>query len=583
MRIIVVLGGVFSGVGKGIAAASIGRILQEYGFSVTAVKIDPYINFDAGTLRPTEHGEVWVTDDGGEIDQDLGNYERFLGVPLPKRHNITTGQVYWKVINDERKGRYLGQTVQFIPHVPNEIKRRIRAAAGDNDFIIIEIGGVVGDYENLPFLFATKSFEIELGKTNVAYVLVTYLPIPDNLGEMKTKPTQQAIHLLNETGISPDFVICRSTRPLDDVRKHKIETYANIPTEHIISAPDVQTTYDVPVNFEKDGIGIKLLRRFNLQPRKLPDWSSWTRSLNRIKNPSAYTRIAMVGKYVASGDFSLHDSYISINQALEHAGAQLDIGPQITWIDSTKLEALTDQELRAKLGEFSGILIPGGFGSSGVEGKIRAIQYARENNVPFLGLCFGLQLAVIEFARDVCHMERANSTEIDPATPFPVIDILPSQRALLQCSRYGASMRLGAYAASLQPSSQIHEFYTKSGRTEKDAEPIKRFAANPKHAFRLGTMANQLNLAGSPAPLVLERHRHRYEVNPQFVPQLSSAGLLFSGWHIREDGTRLMEFLELPGHPCFVATQAHPEFKSRLDDPAPLFLAFVGACTQQKT
>jgi len=580
MRIIVVLGGIFSGVGKGIAAASIGRILQEYGFSVTAVKIDPYINFDAGTLRPTEHGEVWVTDDGGEIDQDLGNYERFLAESIPKRHNITTGQVYWKVINDERKGRYLGQTVQFIPHVPNEIKRRVKQAGENYDFTIVEIGGVVGDYENLPFLFAMKSFEIELGKNNVAYVLVTYLPIPDNLGEMKTKPTQQAIHLLNETGISPDFVLCRAVRQLDDVRKHKIETYANIPSEHIISAPDVQSVYDVPINFEKDNIGIKLLRRFNLQPKKLPDWSGWIRALNHIKNPTRRVRIAMVGKYIASGDFALPDSYISINQALEHAGAELDIGPQITWVDSTKLETLSDHEMKAKLSEFDGIIIPGGFGASGVEGKIRAIQYARENNVPFLGLCLGLQLAVVEFARNVCHMEGAHSTEINPSTPYPVIDVLPSQRAILQHSRYGASMRLGAYAANLQPGSLIQKIYAETGRASQDAKRIAEISKDAKQAFRLGAIANQLNLEGEPVDTALERHRHRYEVNPQFVPQLSSTGLLFSGWHVREDGTKLMEFLELPGHRCFIATQAHPEFKSRLGDPAPLFLEFVRACAK---
>jgi len=580
MRIIVVLGGIFSGVGKGIAAASIGRILQEYGFSVTAVKIDPYINFDAGTLRPTEHGEVWVTDDGGEIDQDLGNYERFLCESIPKRHNITTGQIYWKVIGDERKGRYLGQTVQFIPHVPNEIKRRIKKAGENHDFVIVEIGGVVGDYENLPFLFAMKSFEVELGKNNIAYVLVTYLPIPDNLGEMKTKPTQQAIHLLNETGISADFVLCRAPRPLDDVRKHKIETYSNIPTDHIISAPDVQTVYDVPINFEKDNIGIKLLRRFNLQPEKLPDWSSWTRLLNKIKNPSRRIRIAMVGKYVSSGDFALPDSYISINQALEHAGAELDASPQITWVDSSRLEALSDQELKSKLSEFDGILIPGGFGASGVEGKIRAIQYARENNVPFLGLCFGLQLAVVEFARNVCKMADAHSTEINPATPYPVIDVLPSQRAILQRSRYGASMRLGAYAANLQPGSKIQKMYSETGRAGQDAKRIAEIAKNTEQAFRLGTAMNQMNLSGEPVHMALERHRHRYEVNPQFVPQLSSAGLLFSGWHVREDGTKLMEFLELPEHRCFIATQAHPEFKSRLGDPAPMFLEFVRACAK---
>jgi len=570
MRLIVVLGGIFSGVGKGIAAASIGRILQEYGFSVTAIKIDPYINFDAGTLRPTEHGEVWVTDDGGEIDQDLGNYERFLGSSIPKSHNITTGQVYWKVINDERKGRYLGQTVQFIPHIPHDIKRRIKEAAEGYDFAIVEIGGVVGDYENQPFLFAMKSFEVELGQNNVAYALVTYLPVPENVGEMKTKPTQQAIRLLNQAGITADFVLCRAIRPLDDVRKHKIETYSNIASDHIISAPDVQTIYDVPINFEKENLGIKLLRKFGLQPKKLPDWSNWMRALNKIKNPNAHVRIAMVGKYVASGDFALPDSYISINQALEHAGAELDLKPDITWIDSSKLENLSDAELKSKLEGFNGILIPGGFGSSGVEGKMRAIRYARENNVPFLGLCFGFQLAVTEFARNVCGLENAHSTEINSSTPYPVIDVLPDQSVILQKGRYGASMRLGVYAANLQHDSQIRKIYASSNRMAEDEKQLPKLYANPKQSFRLGIIDS--------SDVVLERHRHRYEVNPKFAPLISGAGMIFSGWHIRQDGTKLMEFLELPNHPCFLATQAHPEFKSRLDDPAPLFLAFVRAC-----
>jgi CTP synthase len=560
MRLIFVIGGSISGVGKGIAAASIGRILQSYGFSVIAVKIDPYINFDAGTLRPTEHGEVWVTDDGGEIDQDLGNYERFLEIPLSRKHNITTGQIYWKVIRDERAGKYLGQTVQFIPHIPNEIKRRIKSCAENVDFTIVEIGGTAGDYENLPFLFAAKSLEIELGKRNIAYVLVSYLPIPPHVGEMKTKPTQQAIRCLNETGIFPDFVICRAEQPIDEVRKHKIETYANIDADHVISAPDVKTPYEVPLNFERENLGIKLLQHFGLRPKKLPDWSGWSRLVSKIKNPSRIVKIAMVGKYIDIGEFSLRDAYISINQALEHAGASLDIGPSISWIDAKKIDSQLDA--------YDGIIIPGGFGASGIEGKIAAINWCRENDVPFLGLCLGMQLAVVEFGRNVCGLD-CHSTEIDPNTPNPIINIMPSQVKLLEKSKYGNTMRLGAYAANLQPGSVVHKIYEKSGRLTQDAVQIEQLKKTAP--FRLGILDKNL-------PALLERHRHRYEVNPSYIDLLTSNGLVFSGWHTREDGTRLMEFLELPKHRFFVATQAHPEFKSWLGNPAPLFLAFLEAC-----
>jgi CTP synthase len=569
MRVIVVVGGIISGVGKGITAASIAKILREYGFSVTSVKIDPYINFDAGTMRPTEHGEVWVTDDGGEIDQDLGNYERFLGVPIPKRNNITTGQVYWKVISDERKGRYLGQTVQFIPHIPNEIKRRVKEAGNGYDFVIVEVGGVVGDYENSPFLFAMKSLELELGRSNIAYVLVTYLPVPSHIGEMKTKPTQQAIHLMSEAGIWPDFVLCRAHQPVDDVRKKKIETYANIDIAHIISAPDVKSIYEVPLNFEKDNLGIKMLRHFGLQPKNLPDWKPWQRMVTRILSPSKRLRIAMVGKYVSVGDFQLADSYISVNQALEHAGAGLDCGVDIAWIDSGHYEknpaALKD------LDNFHGIVVPGGFGASGVEGKIAAIRHARENEIPYLGLCFGLQLATVEYARHI-GMEKANSTEIDPYSPYPVIDIQPAQRELMEKNRYGGTMRLGAYSATLMPHSRIFEIYKKLGRLDRDQELIALLKKDQKQSFRLGIFED---------PAVLERHRHRYEVNPRHVEALSKAGLIFSGWHVRTDGTRLMEFIELKNHPCFIATQAHPEFKSRLHDPAPMFMEFMKAASEQ--
>ncbi len=564
-RIIVVTGGVISGVGKGTAVASIGKILQEYGFSVTAIKIDPYINYDAGTLRPTEHGEVWVTDDGGEIDQDLGNYERFLSIDIPRINNITTGQIYKEIIDKERRGEFLGQTVQFIPHVPEEIKRRIKLAANGNDFVLVEIGGTAGDYENLPFLFATKGLETELGRENVVHVLVSYLPVPPNVGEMKTKPTQQAIRSLMESGVMPDFVLCRSEKPLDEVRKKKIEIYANIPSENVISAPDIKTIYNIPLNFEKEHLGRKLLERFNVRPKKTPDWSEWNALVSRIQNPSKRVRIAIVGKYVDIGDFLLADSYVSINQALEHAGANLDTGIDISWVDAKQFE----KDGTVALKDFDGIIIPGGFGSTGVEGKISAIRFARENNLPFLGLCYGMQLAVVEYARSI-GMEGANTTEVNAKTRYPVIDVLTAQKQVLAEKQYGGTMRLGAYAAVLEKS-RVKELYKESGRMKKDADRIAKLKQDPAQAFRLGKLDGDA---------VLERHRHRFEVNPAFVEQLTKAGLVFSGHHTRADGTRLMEFIELPKHKFFMATQAHPEFKSRLLDPAPLFLGFVKACSE---
>ncbi len=565
MKIIVVACGVISGVGKGIATASIGKILQQYGFTATAVKIDPYINCDAGTLRPTEHGEVWVTDDGGEIDQDLGNYERFLDFDIPKRNNITTGQIYKELIDRERRGDFLGQTVEVIPDVPNEIKRRIKEASNGYDFVLVEIGGTMGDYQNVPYLFATKSLELELGKENVIHILVTYLPVPDSIGEMKTKPTQQAINRMNETGIFPDFVLCRANKPLDDVRKKKIQQNANVDADNIISAPDVKNIYEVPLNLEREDLGKKILSRMGLEPRRVPDWSSWKELIQKMENPERKINVAMVGKYVDIGDFCLTDSYISVNNALIHAGAALSASIHIDWIDSKIIE----KQGPSVLSNYNGIIVPGGFGSSGVEGKIKAIQYAREKNIPFLGLCYGLQLAVIEYAQNVCGMKGAQTTEVDPNTSYPVIDILPTQRQILAESRYGASMRLGAYAAILKENSRVLELYRKTGRLLADLKRVEHLKM---------TEPSRLGVIGSEYNIVLERHRHRFEVNPEFVKKIQDDGLVFSGFHQREDGTKLMEYIELPQHKFFIGTQAHPEFKSRLDDPSPVFYGFVEAC-----
>ena len=562
---IVVAGGVMSGVGKGVTTASIGKILQEYGYKTTAVKIDPYINYDAGTLRPTEHGEVWVTDDGGEIDQDLGNYERFLGADIPKLNNITTGQIYKTVIDKERKGEYLGKTVQFIPHIPDEIKKRIKQAGEGYDFVLVEIGGTIGDYENIPFLFAMKSLEREIGKSPLAYILITYLPIPSHIEEMKTKPTQQAIRLLSESGIFPDFIICRAKNPLDTIRKKKIETYVNIASDHVISEPDISTIYQIPLDLEKENIGIKILTEFGLKPRRKPDWSIWKKLVESILNPKHKIKIAIVGKYIDVGDYCLMDSYISINQAIIHAGAQLSAKAEISWIDAKKME---DKKEVAKLKGYDGIIIPGGFGASGVEGKINAIEFARKNNIPMLGLCYGMQLSIVEFARNACGMKDANTSEINPATKCPVIDILPSQKKLMEENKYGGTMRLGAYTALLKKDSEVLKLYKKFRRLDEDKARIIELR-NSKEKFRLGL--------DNKKEMILERHRHRYEVNPKFVTALEGKGLVFSGHHTRSDGTKLMEFIELPKHKFFIATQAHPEFKSRLGSPSPLFMGFIEA------
>jgi CTP synthase len=541
-RYIVVVGGVISGVGKGVASASIGLMLERYGFDVTAVKIDPYINCDAGTLRPTEHGEVWVTDDGGETDQDLGNYERFLGISIPKMNNITTGQVYRSVIEKERRGEFLGETVQLIPHITNEIQSRIEKASEGHDISIVEVGGTVGDLENVPFLFAAKSLEHKVGRENVVYILVTYLPIPSHIDEMKTKPTQLSVKLLLENGIQPDFILCRGKKALDEVRKRKIETYSNLSPGSVISMPDAKgpgtanTTYVIPLDLEKEEFAKRILKRFGIEGKKTPDWSEWRKAVERITNPEKEVKIAIVGKYLDIGDYKLADSYISINKALEHAGSACNARINLDWVDSKDLEK-KGADPRKVLAGYDGIIIPGGFGSTGIEGKINAIRYCRENNIPFLGLCYGLQLAVVEYARNVCGMAGANSTEIDPNTRYKVIDILPEQRNV---SDKGATMRLGAYKALLKEGSRVRALY--GGAAE-----------------------------------VSERHRHRYEVNPDYHSKLLEKGLIFSG--MSPDG-KLVEFIELPEskHRFFVGTQAHPEFKSSLMKPAPLFRGLVESC-----
>lgn len=538
---IIVTGGVISGVGKGVTTASLGKIFKEYGYTTTLIKIDPYINYDAGTLRPTEHGEVWVTYDGGEIDQDLGTYERFINQDLPRTNSITTGQIYSEVIAKERQGMYLGQTVQFIPHIIDQIKERIEQAAHGYDIAIIEIGGTVGDYENVPFLHVAKLLERTLGQNRVAHVLVTYLPIPAHVQEMKTKPTQQAIRLLGQEGIIPDFIICRAERPLDPPRKKKIEHVAHISSENVISAPDIDTIYQIPLDLEAEEVGKKLIKYFNLQSPAHVDWKVWSELVHAIRFPTTRVTIAVVGKYLATGDYQLSDSYLSISHALIHAGAHARVAVDIQWIDASQLE--NAHTIDALLGHVNGIIVPGGFGTAGVEGKIKAIEYARTRKVPYLGICYGMQLAVIEFARNVIGLSQAHTTEVDLHTDHPVVDILPLQKQLLEEKSLGGTMRLGNYYASIMPHSHVYKLYHAAGRVDNGA--------------------------------IVERHRHRYEVNPAYIDQLSTHGLIISGTHTREDGTKLVEFIELEEHPFFIATQAHPEFTSRFETSHPLFSEFV--------
>lgn len=552
-RFIVVAGGVISGVGKGVATASIGKILKEYGYTVTIIKIDPYINYDAGTLRPTEHGEVWVTEDGGEIDQDLGTYERFLNIDIPKKNNITTGQIYKTVIDRERNGHYLGHTVQFIPHITDEVIARIKDSAHGYDIALIEIGGTVGDHENVPFLYALKALERELGRDYVTYILVTYLPVPGHIQEMKTKPTQQAIRLLGEQGILPDFIICRSEIAIDAVRKKKIEEFAHIASDRIISAPQVDSVYEVPLLFEKQELGVKLLKQLALHPQKNPDWVDWQKRV-AVLSPSntKSVRIGIVGKYLEVGDYSLTDSYLSIYHALVHAGAQLNTRVSVVWLNAHTFTQHNSAAPFFALEKLDGIIVPGGFGTQGVEGKINVINHARIHNIPYLGICYGMQLAVVEFARNVCKMDNAHTTEVAPNTHYPVVTLLDTQKELLDEQKYGASMRLGSYTCAIKNNSRVHNLYL---------------------AAQKCTPINDLWT-------VSERHRHRYEMNPEYVDHLSAQGLVFSGYHQRADGIQLMEFIELPEHRFFVATQAHPEFKSRFGDPNPLFYGLIEASLQ---
>ena len=537
VKFIVVTGGVISGLGKGVVTSSIGRLIQSQGYRVSIVKIDPYINVDAGTMRPTEHGEVFVTADGGETDQDIGTYERFLGNDLSKENNITTGQVYMKVIEMERNLKFDGACVEVIPHIPQEVERRLKTLAENtaSDFVLVEVGGTIGDYQNVLFLEAFRT--MHLHGDPIVFVHVVYLPVPENIGEMKTKPAQHSVRMLNETGIQPNFIVTRSSQEIDDVRRQKLSVFCNVKKENIISNPNVDTVYEIPLIFEQQGFTKQLMGSFGLSYQE-GRMGEWERFVGSIKNAKKGVNVGIVGKYFDTGDFTLEDSYISVIEAVKHASWSQGACPKIHWIDSKEFEK--DPGTLKKLDQYDGIIVPGGFGSSGVEGKIAAIRHCREQGIPFLGLCYGMQLAVVEFARNVCGLDGANSTEIDKNTNHPVIDILPEQKQLIQEKNYGATMRLGEYPAQLKPCSRVHSMYN--------------------------------------SELVKERHRHRYEANPEYIEKLEKAGLAFSG---ASPDRRLMEFLELPNHPFFIGTQAHPEFTSKALKPNPLYLGFIQACLKR--
>ena len=535
---IFVTGGVMSGVGKGVSVASIGALLKARGLKVTAVKIDPYLNVDPGTLNPTEHGEVFVTEDGDETDQDIGNYERFLNRNILRDNYMTTGRVYQSVITRERNLEYGGKCVEVVPHIPEEVIKRIKFAAKKDkaEIMIIEIGGTVGEYQNMLFLEAARMMQI-LEKGNVAIVMVGYLPIPSMIGEMKTKPTQYAVRTLNQAGLQPDFLVCRARRPLDEPRKRKLAISSAVDLENIISAPDVSSIYDVPVNFEKDNLGDKILKKLNLRSRR-KDLLDWRKMLARMKKAKREINIAMVGKYFKTGDFTLSDSYISVIEAVKHAGVANGVKVKLSELNAEDVE----QQGVKILKQFDGIIVPQGWGSRGSEGKIRTIRYCRENKVPYFGLCYGMQMAVIEFARNVLKFKDANSEECDPKTKHPVIHLMEEQKALIAKKQYGGTIRLGGWPCKLKDGTKLAKIYA------------KKFGKKT---------------------IVSERHRHRYEFNNRFRQEFEKAGLTISG--TSPDNT-LVEAVEIKNHPFFIGTQFHPEYISRPLDPHPLFVEFVRVC-----
>ncbi|MEN9557897.1 MAG: synthetase, synthase [Candidatus Parcubacteria bacterium] len=528
-----------SGVGKGVATASIGALIRAHGLKATAVKIDPYINVDPGTLNPLEHGEVFVTKDGLETDQDIGNYERFLNTDLGRENYMTTGSVYLSVINRERSMGYGGKTVEAVPHIPLEVIDRIRRAAdqADADVTLIEVGGTVGEFQNALFLEACRMMRLE-APGDVAVVLVSYLPVPGSLGEMKSKPTQYACRSLNAVGLQPDLLICRSTHPVDETRKQKLSLNCNMAPEDVIAAPDVQSIYEVPIRFQAEGVDKRLFKKLGLKMRAA-DVRPWQNLTKRIHTKNKPVTIGVVGKYFSTGDFTLSDAYLSVLEAIKHAAWALNRTPNIVWLNSEDFEQ-NPRSIAKALKPLDGVIIPGGFGTRGIEGKIAAIKYTREMKIPYLGLCYGMQLATVEAARNQLGWKKANTTEIDPKTAYPVIHLMNEQAEKMKDKNYGGSMRLGSYPCDLQKGSVAQKLY---GTSRID-----------------------------------ERHRHRYEFNPVYRDQIEKTGLTVSG--ASPDGT-LAEIVERKNHPFFVGVQFHPELQSRPLDPHPLFLGFIKAAIKR--
>ena len=531
VKYVFVTGGVVSGLGKGITAASLGRLLKARGYKVTMQKFDPYINMDPGTMNPIQHGEVFVTEDGIETDLDLGHYERFINENLGKNANVTTGKIYWSVLNKERHGDYGGGTVQVIPHITNEIKSNIYQPKDENDntISIIEIGGTVGDIESQPFLEAFRQFQAEVGRENAIMIQVTLIPYLKASGEMKTKPTQMSVKALQSMGIWPDILVCRSDYPVDESMRKKIALFCNVKPEHVLQNLDAKSLYEVPLMMEEENLAGAVCECLHI-PCPEPNLSEWKQMVEDFTSPLYSIKIGLVGKYV-----SLHDAYLSVVEALKHGGIANRAEVEIKWIDA---EELTEETADVLLGDCDGILVPGGFGTRGTEGKILAINYARTHKKPFLGLCLGLQLAIVEFARNVCKLNGANSIELDPETKYPVIALMPEQNGVVNL---GGTLRLGAYPCKLKTNSLAEKVYG--------------------------------------AQLISERHRHRYEVNNDYREILEAKGMSLSG--LSPDG-RIVEMIELTDHPYFIATQAHPEFKSRPDEPHPLFKGLVEAALKNK-
>jgi CTP synthase len=527
---IFVIGGVLSSLGKGIASSSIGLLMKKMGYKVVMQKFDPYLNVDPGTMSPFQHGEVFVTDDGAETDLDLGHYERFVGIPLTKNSNATSGQIYEKVIKKERRGDYLGKTVQVIPHVTNEIKYLIRKIAEDNEIVITEVGGTVGDIESLPFLEAIRQFRLEVGIENTLFVYLTYVPYVHSAGELKTKPTQHATNNLRAIGLQPDILLCRSEKPFSDEIRSKIALFTNIPKTHVVNAIDVNCIYEVPKVYMNDGLPTKICKHFQIQENPI-DFSDWQTIIDNIGNATEEVNIAVCGKYVEH-----QDAYKSVEAAIIHAGAFHKLKVKIKWVDSEK--TYTQKDIAKQLSGIHGILSPGGFGVRGIEGKIAIVQYARENLIPLFGICLGMQVAVIEFAKHVCGLDDAYSSEFDEACAHPVIDLMEDQKYVEMA---GASMRLGAYPCILKDGSKAYSIYQ--------------------------------------TQLISERHRHRYEFNNNYRNVMEENGLMISG--TSPDST-LVEIVELKEHPFFIAVQFHPEFKSRPDSPQPIFKEFIKKSSEYK-